>query len=262
MRTPIIAGNWKMHKTVAEARALALAVVEGLEPDRRVEVILAPPYTALSATAEAAAGSEVEVAAQDMYWADSGAFTGAVSPPMVAELASHVIVGHSERRHVFGDTDDDVNRKAHAAHSHELIPIICIGETEVERDAGRTDEVIVGQLAAALQGLAASEVRSSVIAYEPVWAIGTGRACDPGEAARVIGLIRNWLEAEQDAEAAVSIRILYGGSVKPSNIAEYLNHLDVDGALVGGASLEAATFLPLVACARDVVAESGERRGS
>ncbi len=260
MRKPIIAGNWKMNNTVAGARALASAVVEGLVPDSPVEVILAPAHTALAATADVVRGSPVQVAAQDMYWADSGAFTGAVSPVMVVELASHVIVGHSERRHVFGETDGDVNRKAHAAHSHGLTPIVCIGETEVERDAGRTDQVIVAQLAAGLEGLAAAEVGASVVAYEPVWAIGSGRACDPGEAVRVIALIRRQLEAMHGVSVAESVRILYGGSVNPTNIAAYLNHLDIDGALVGGASLKAATFLPLVDCALEVAGDvAGER---
>jgi len=230
-----------MHKTVAAARELAAAVIEHTRGGD-TDILLAPPYTALAAVAEALRGTPVLVGAQDMHWADQGAFTGAISPPMVAELASHVILGHSERRHVFGETDLEVNRKVHAAFAHGLVPIVCIGETAGERDAGRTDAVVLGQLAAALEGIGPDEAPRAVIAYEPVWAIGTGRACDTAEAARVMGLVRAWIARTFDAETAGAVRILYGGSVTPANSAAYLAMPDIDGALVGGASLAAESF--------------------
>lgn len=246
MRRTLIAGNWKMHKTVAAAGELAAAVVEGSRGSGGAEVLVAPPFTALAAVAEIARGSQVRVGAQDMHWANQGAFTGAVSPLMVAELASHVILGHSERRHVFGETDLDVNRKVHAALGHGLIPIVCVGETAGERDEGRTDAVVLGQLAAALEGIGPDEAPRAIVAYEPVWAIGTGRACLAAEAARVMGLIRAWIGTAFDAETAAAARILYGGSVAPANSASYLAQPDIDGALVGGASLSADGFLAIV----------------
>jgi triosephosphate isomerase len=253
LRRPLIAGNWKMHKTVAAARELAAAVVEGSRGSGgEAEVVIAPPYTALAAVAEIARGSQVRVGAQDMHWADQGAFTGAISPLMVAELASHVILGHSERRHVFGETDLEVNRKVHAALGHGLVPIICVGETASERDEGRTDAVVLGQLAAALEGIGPDEAPRAIVAYEPVWAIGTGRACDTAEAARVMGLIRIWIGSAFDAETAAAARILYGGSVTPANSAAYLAQPDIDGALVGGACLTSESFLAIVRSASEL----------
>ncbi len=254
MRRPLIAGNWKMHKTVAEARALAgdvAAVVAGWgnADGLRCDVLLCPPYTALAAVADVVRGSGVRVGAQDAFWGDAGAFTGAVGMPMVAELASHVLVGHSERRTLFGEGDDDVNRKAHAALAHGLAPVVCVGESAAARDAGQADAVVLGQLDAATAGLAAAEVERLVVAYEPVWAIGTGRACDAAEAGRMAAAIRGRAAASFGAAAAHGLRVLYGGSVKPDNIGGYLAAPDVDGALVGGASLEAASFLALVAAA-------------
>jgi triosephosphate isomerase len=249
VRAPLIAGNWKMHKTVAEARALAGEVLSVTEGCSGVDVLLAPPFTALAAVAEVVAGQAVLVAAQDCHWADAGAFTGAISPPMVAELATHVILGHSERRAIFGDTDDEVNRKVHAALAHGLAPIVCIGEAESERDAGRADVVVSAQLEAALAGVADAEAQRLTVAYEPVWAIGTGRACDTVEAGRVCALVRAALADRFDAAAAATIRILYGGSVKPDNIDGYMAAEDIDGALVGGASLNATSFAALVRAA-------------
>ena len=246
MRAPLIAGNWKMHKTVAEARALAGDVLSVTEGRSGVDVLLAPPFTALAAVAEVVAGQAILVAAQDCHWADAGAFTGAISPPMVAELATHVILGHSERRAIFGDTDDEVNRKVHAALAHGLSPIVCIGESEAERDAGRADAVVSAQLEAALAGVADAEAQRLTVAYEPVWAIGTGRACDTAEAGRVCALVRGALADRFDDAAAATIRILYGGSVKPDNIDGYMAAEDIDGALVGGASLNATSFAALV----------------
>jgi len=264
LRTPLIAGNWKMHKTVAEARSLAGAVVDGLTMaavDVRgdCDVVVCPPFTALAAVADVVRGREargsgihvtLHVGAQDAFWGDAGAFTGAVAMPMVAELASHVIVGHSERRTLFGETDDDVNRKVHAAFAHDLVPIVCVGETAAARDEGRADDVVLGQLDAATAGIAPDEAERLVVAYEPVWAIGTGRACDAGEAARIAALVRVRLAGAFGDPVGRSVRVLYGGSVNPGNIAAYLAADDVDGALVGGASLDATSFLALVHAAR------------
>jgi triosephosphate isomerase len=253
MRTPIMAGNWKMHFGLAVAAALAREVRAAVGEVEDATVVLAPPFTALAAVADAVRGSRIRVAAQDMFWADSGAFTGEVSPSMVAELASHVILGHSERRALFGETDEDVGRKVHAAVADGLVPLVCVGESEAERDAGATDEVVGRQLGA-LEGLAEAEAAGLVVAYEPVWAIGTGRACEPEEAQRVAGLIRARLAGDFGPAAAGSARVLYGGSVKPANVAAYLSAEDIDGALVGGASLAAETFLPLVRAAQPVAA--------
>lgn len=246
---PLIAGNWKMHGTVAEARKLARGVVAAVSDETRVEVLLAPPFTALAAVSEIARPAGLRVAAQDMHWAGQGAFTGAISPSMVAELAEAVILGHSERRALFGESDLDVNRKLHAAFDAGLMPILCVGETEDRRDAGQADAVVLGQLEAALEGLDASEIAGMVVAYEPVWAIGTGRACDPAEAGRMMALIRASLAGRIGDASAARLRLLYGGSVKPDNVDDYMAAEDIDGALVGGASLDAASFAALVTAA-------------
>jgi len=231
---------------------LAEAVAASVGNLTDVEVVLAPPFTALAAVAQAVSDSRIAVGAQDLHWPDEGAFTGAISPVMVRELASHVILGHSERRCHFGETDADVNRKVHAALAHGLVPIICVGETEAERDAGRTDAVVPRQLNAALEGVAVDEVARAVVAYEPVWAIGTGRSCDPREAERVASLIRHVLGDAFDVPSAAAARVLYGGSVNPGNIEGYVCAEAIDGALVGGASLAAARFEALVHRARGV----------
>jgi triosephosphate isomerase len=250
LRRPLIAGNWKMHKTTGPARSLASGVVdETSEYVDRVDVVVGPPYTALAAVAEAVRGSAVGVAAQDMFWADEGAFTGAIGPLMVADLATYVILGHSERRAHFDETDADVNRKVHAAFAHDLRPIVCVGETLAQRDAEQTDEVVTVQLSMALDGISQNEAARLLVAYEPVWAIGTGRPCDPEEAARVCGLIRQWMGDACGPEPAGSARILYGGSVKADNAASYFAREDIDGALVGGASLDAAGFAEIVRAA-------------
>jgi len=237
-----------MHQTQAEARSLATAVVTAVGGQTRVQVVLAPPSTALAAVAEVTRGSGVAVAAQNMHWAAQGPYTGEVSPVMVAELASHVILGHSERRTLFGETDEGVNRKVHAAVAQALVPIVCVGETAAERDAAVTDAVVTRQLTDGLAGLAETAFGALVIAYEPVWAIGTGRACDAAEAGRVAGVIRAWLTARSVA-AADAVRVLYGGSVTANNARELLHAPDVDGALVGGASLAAASFVAIVEAA-------------
>lgn len=265
-RTALIAGNWKMHTTQATARDLARAVADiAAAPGvaDAVDVLVAPPFTALAAVADVARGTPVRVAAQDMHWADTGAFTGEVSPVMVAELATHVILGHSERRHGFGETDGDVNRKAHAALAHGLVPIVCVGETLAERDAGQTDAVVARQVDAALEGAAPDEAGRAVVAYEPVWAIGTGRACDPAEAGRVMRLIRQRVAAAFGAPAADAVRLVYGGSVTPDNAAAYFADPDIDGALVGGASLKADAFGAIIraaAAAPGAPAPAGARK--
>lgn len=257
MRRPLIAGNWKMHKTVAQARALAADVAAAVAGIDDVEVLLAPPAIALAAVAEIARPRGLSVAAQNMHWADQGAYTGEISPVMVMELADYVILGHSERRSLFGETDEALGRKVHAAFAHGLVPILCVGEHLDQREAGQADAVVLAQLKA-LDGIAEAEAARLVLAYEPVWAIGTGKACDAAEAARVMGLLREALGARFGAAGAAAARLLYGGSVKPENIAAYLAVADIDGALVGGASLEAEPFAALVRAAADRGAPSHE----
>jgi len=244
-RLPLIAGNWKMHKTTAEARALIAALRAVPLPDR-VEVAVCPPFTALAAAAAAVAGSALRLGAQDVFWETQGAFTGEISSPMLVDLGCrYVIVGHSERRQFFGDTDETVSRKVHAAFAAGLVPIACVGERLEEREAEKTTQVVTRQVAAAAAGLSADQVAAAVIAYEPVWAIGTGRSASGEDAARVIGLIRSLL-AERHRAAAQQTRILYGGSVTAENIGQFMRHADIDGALVGGASLDAAKFAGII----------------
>jgi len=247
MRRPIIAGNWKMHKTIDEAVALVHAMRPSLDEIESVESVVCPPFVALSAVADALKGSRVKVGAQNMHWAEKGAYTGEIAPPMLAGLCQYVILGHSERRSYFGETDEGVNKKAKAALAHGLIPIICVGETEAQYDAGETDAVVRRQVTAALDGLTAEQVRSLVIAYEPVWAIGTGKAATGVDANRVIGrIVRGTIAELYDEETAQTVRVQYGGSTNPANIAEFMQQSDIDGALVGGASLKADSFVEMV----------------
>jgi triosephosphate isomerase len=244
MRTPIIAGNWKMYKTVADAvkyvkefRALVKDVIG-------VEIVVAPAFTALHAVAEAARNSNVIVAAQDVHWEREGAFTGEVSAAMIRDTgAQWVIVGHSERRTLFGETDGIVNAKTKAALAAGLTPIVCVGETLEEREANRTQAVVTTQINDSLAGLTPADVAKIVIAYEPVWAIGTGKVASPQQAQEVHALIRGLLASLASPAIADSVRIQYGGSVKPDNAAELAAQPDIDGALVGGASLKADDFL-------------------
>ncbi|NLY55934.1 MAG: triose-phosphate isomerase [Firmicutes bacterium] len=244
-RTPLIAGNWKMHKTVAEA----VELVEGLlkaDLPAPVEVLVCPPFTALSEVAKIVAGTKIKLGAQNLHWEKQGAYTGEVSPVMLAELGcEYVIIGHSERRQYFGETDEAVNRKVKAALEHGIKPIICVGESLAEREAGVTEELIQRQVRAAIAGLSAAELASIVIAYEPIWAIGTGKTADGPEANRIGRLIRETIAAVDRAAGEV-VRILYGGSVKPENFAEFAAQSDIDGALVGGASLKADQFAAIV----------------
>jgi triosephosphate isomerase (TIM) len=259
MRKPIIAGNWKMHKTAGETRQLIAELRQGPVP-AAVEAVVCPPFTSLGAAVEAA-GTALGVGAQDLFWKDSGAYTAQVAPPMLTDLGvRYVIIGHSERRgrfgvpeegftpdvlSVFGETDATVNLKLQAALRHGLTPIVCCGETLDERRADRTDEVVAGQIERGLAGIAGDEARV-VIAYEPVWAIGTGETCAAKEADRVCGVIRSTLERLFGRAAGESIRIQYGGSVKPDNARDLLGRPNIDGALVGGASLKAGDFLAIL----------------
>jgi triosephosphate isomerase (TIM) len=248
-RQPFIAGNWKMHKTLAEARALARDIRQGLPPGRRAEVALGPPYTALAAVAEVLSGSDVRLAAQDVYWEKQGAYTGAISPLMLADVGCrYVIVGHSERRQVFGETDEAVNRKLAAVMAAGLTPILCVGETKTQREADQTLAVVRAQLAQGLGTLKPATGETLVIAYEPVWAIGTGLTATPEQAQTVHHFIRS-LMREFLGPVAEAIRIQYGGSVTPDNAATLLAQPDIDGALVGGASLKPGLFLPIIAAA-------------
>jgi len=250
-RRPIVAGNWKMNKTVGEALTLVRELRGMVSMVRdKVEVVVAPPFTALHAVAKAIEDSNIGLAAQNCFWEPSGAFTGEVSAPMLEEIGcTYVIIGHSERRQIFGETDESVNRRVKAALSSQLLPIICIGETLEQRDLGRTLDVVSSQLTAALAGFGASDVARFVIAYEPVWAIGTGRNATSSQAQEVHAHIREQLTGLYGREISERVRIQYGGSVKPDNAADLMAKPDVDGALVGGASLKAADFAAIVKAA-------------
>lgn len=254
MRTPFVAGNWKMNKTVAEARHLVSELVPGLQAVGGIEKVLCPPFPALMPVAALLEGTSIGLGAQNMYWEASGAYTGEVSPSMVAELCKYVILGHSERRAYFGETDDTVNRKVGAALAHNLVPILCVGETLDENEAGRTAEVVGRQVRQGLAGLTGlAETESGVplvIAYEPVWAIGTGKAATAEGANAVIAdVIRAALADMFGGSFAQAVRVLYGGSVKGSNAAEFFTQPDIDGALVGGASLKADDFVQIAQAA-------------
>jgi triosephosphate isomerase len=247
MRTPFIAGNWKMFKTVREGVAFAVEFRALVKDTAGVEIAVAPPFTAIQAVAVALAGSNVGVAAQDLHWENEGAFTGEVSGPMIAEAgARYVIIGHSERRQFFGETDATVNRKVNAAIAAGLTPIVCIGETLEEREANRTLGVLDRQIASGLAGLTGAQVAALIVAYEPVWAIGTGRNATAAEAQAVHAHVRMRLREQFGSRAADRCRVIYGGSVKPENITELSAQADVDGALVGGASLKVASFGAIV----------------
>jgi len=254
MRVPLIAGNWKMFKTVHEAVAFAKEFKSIVKDVVAVDIVVAPPFTAVHAVAEALRASNVAVAAQDLYWEREGAFTGEVSAAMVRESgAEYVIVGHSERRRLFGETDVTVNRKIGAALAADLTPIVCIGETLEEREAGSTLAVLDRQLKDGLDAISPDQIVELVIAYEPVWAIGTGRTATTAQAQEAHGHIRSRLRQWFGASAAERCRILYGGSVKSDNIIELVREADVDGALVGGASLDVRSFGEIVTKSRPAV---------
>jgi triosephosphate isomerase len=246
-RTPIMAANWKMHFTVAEAVALVEELEEGITRFGDREVVVAPPFTALAGVASVLAGSPILLAAQNCYWESQGAYTGEISPPMLRDLGcDYVIVGHSERRQYFGETNESINRKVLALLSLALEPILCIGETLEKREAGKTLDVLADQLSGALAGVEEKQAGRLVLAYEPVWAIGTGLTATPEQAQEAHAFIRKSLAKRFDNTVANNTRILYGGSVKPENVDELMAQPDIDGALVGGASLTAASFIGIV----------------
>lgn len=250
-RTPFVAGNWKMNNTVAEARQLIFAMSFGLRAVEGVEKVICPPFPALLAAAALLQGTDIGLGAQNMHWEEKGAFTGEVSPLMVKEFCRYVILGHSERRSYFCETDETVNRKVLAAQKHGLIPIVCVGETLQEREEGRTEAVVERQVRLGLRDVQREFAAQVIIAYEPVWAIGTGRAAKVEDAAHVIGgVIRPLLAEVFGKDIAQSVRVLYGGSVNASNAAEFLQHPEIDGALVGGASLKAEEFVAIARAAR------------
>ena len=247
MRIPLIAGNWKLFKTLAEASQLVTGLKALVSDVTDVEVVVAPVFTALTTAVAATQGSRIQVAAQDCYWENEGAFTGEVSPRLLKDAGcTHVIIGHSERRQFFGETDDTVNRKTKAAVAEGLVVLLCVGETLAEREAGETFAVVERQVAGGLQGVSAEQLRQLVIAYEPVWAIGTGKTASDEQAQEVHAFIRARLAAQYTQADADALRILYGGSVKPENAAGLMAQPDIDGALVGGASLKADSFAAIV----------------
>ena len=247
---PCVAGNWKMHNSVLDSINLVKELLPGLEKVQGVNSIICPPFTALAPVAEVIKRSSVHLGAQNLYWEEQGAYTGEISPGMVAEIAEYVILGHSERRAYFHDTDDVVNKKIRAALEVGLNPILCVGETLEENESGGTGEVVKRQLTRGLQDVTKQQLEKVIVAYEPVWAIGTGKAATPEGANQVIKeYIRDELVIIGSGDLADSIPILYGGSVKPDNAREYFEQSDIDGALVGGASLKADAFIRITEAA-------------
>lgn len=247
MRRPIIAGNWKMHKTIAEAEALVKELGVLTEDASNVDIVVCPPFTALQAVANALGGTNVHLGAQNMHWEKQGAFTGEISAAMLTDLCvEYVIIGHSERRQYFAETDETVNNKVKAAIANNLIPIMCVGETLEEREAGTTEAKVGSQVRGGLVGLTAEQVAELVIAYEPIWAIGTGRTASSEDANAVCAFIRKTVAEVFGAAAAQSVRIQYGGSVKADNARELMGKPDIDGALVGGAALDPTGFSKIV----------------
>jgi len=243
MRIPVIAGNWKLFKTISEATAMVNELKPLVAGAAGVEIVVAPVFTALSRVAEALSGSNVKLSAQDCYWEEEGAYTGEVAPKLLKDAGcSHVIIGHSERRQYFGETDETVNKKAKAAIAAGLTAIVCVGETLAERESDRTFTVIETQLKGSLAGFSADLLAGVIIAYEPVWAIGTGKTASDAQAQEVHAFIRTLAAKLFGQACADAIRILYGGSVKPDNVKGLMSQPDIDGALVGGASLKADSF--------------------
>ncbi|MDD3441346.1 MAG: triose-phosphate isomerase [Kiritimatiellae bacterium] len=250
MRKKIVAGNWKMNMTTAEAASLVTALKADLANFREAEVVVCPPFTALATVSELVQGTHIDLGAQNMHWEKGGAYTGEISAGMLRELYCHyVILGHSERRQYFGETDEIVNRKAKAALASSLHPIVCVGETLEQREAGQVESVITTQVQGSLAGLSAKELLDSVIAYEPVWAIGTGKTASSEQAQEVHALIRKVMAGMHDETVAQSVRIQYGGSVKPGNARELFGMPDIDGGLIGGAALDAKSFIDIVRAA-------------
>lgn len=247
MRTPLMAGNWKMYKTIPEALALVDGLKKNLAGVTGREVLVCPPFCALAAVAQAIKGTLIKLGAQNLHWESKGAFTGEISPAMLVDAGcTHVIIGHSERRQYFGETDETVNKKIKAAFAAGLVPVACVGETLAQREAGSTMAVIETQIRNGLAGLTDAQALSLVIAYEPVWAIGTGKTATPAQAQEVHAFIRTLYGRLHGAPAAAAVRVLYGGSVKPDNTAELMQQPDIDGGLVGGASLEVDSFTKII----------------
>ncbi len=249
-RTSLVAGNWKMNKTAAEARELVSAMSARLDAISNVEKVLCPPFLAIPAVASLLAGTGIGLGAQNLHWEEKGAFTGEVSPGMVKEFCQYVIIGHSERRAYFGETDESVNKKLHAAMKIGLIPIVCVGETLQQYEAGSTAEVVRRQISVGLAGVDSAATAKIVVAYEPIWAIGTGKASS-GDNANYVhkDVVRPALSDLYGAQNAQAIRILYGGSVTAANAAEFFAYPDIDGALVGGASLKPDEFVAITKAA-------------
>jgi triosephosphate isomerase len=247
LRKPLIAGNWKMYKTAAETADYLRAFLPSVDGVSGREIMIAPPYPALSAAAAALHGSAVALGAQDLFWEKEGAFTGQVSAGMLKAVGcSHVLIGHSERRQFFSETDETVNRKLRAAVAAGLVPVMCVGESEAERDGGLTFSILDKQVKGGLKGFVAGELGSLVIAYEPVWAIGTGKTATSAQAQEAHRYIRSLIEGLFGPATAAAVRILYGGSVKPDNVSELMGMPDIDGGLVGGASLNPESFAKIV----------------
>lgn len=247
MRTPIMAGNWKMYKTAREAVDFVTRLQKELGDVKEAEVVVAPPFVALAPVAERLSGTAIALAAQDCYWEEEGAYTGEVSPPMLRDVGCrYVIIGHSERRAYFGETDETVNKKVYALLSHDLHPIVCVGESLEERERGDTVQIVERQVKEGLKGLDETAIRAVVIAYEPLWAIGTGKTATPEQAQEVHAFIRGLVSSIFNPAVAEEIRIQYGGSVKPDNVDELMAQADIDGALVGGASLKVDAFARIV----------------
>mgnify|MGYP002631453661 CR=1 FL=1 len=249
-RRPFIAGNWKMHKGPAEADALARALKTALSDLTAVDVAVAPPFISIPAVAQRLQHTGIHVAAQNLHEELSGAFTGEVPGEMLRQAGcTYALCGHSERRHIFGESDERINRKVHAAFRSGLLPILCIGETLAQREAERVEDVLAQQLETGLAGLEADQVATTTLAYEPVWAIGTGRTASPQQAQDAHAFVRSWLNERFPAYVGKQVRIQYGGSVNPSNAAELLSQPDIDGALVGGAALKAESFVGIIQAA-------------
>ena len=246
-RRPIIAGNWKMNKTSTEARDLASKLIPLVSGVKDRDIVLAPPFTSLPAVAETIKGTNMALSAQDLFWEEKGAFTGEISAEMLLDLGcKYVIIGHSERRQFFGETDETVNKKVRQALNKGLLPIVCAGELLSEREAGKANEVIERQVVGALKGVTAAEMQKIVIAYEPVWAIGTGKTATPDQANEIHAFIRQKIKSMYNGDVAGALRIQYGGSVTPENVSTLMAKPDIDGALVGGASLKPESFAALV----------------
>ncbi len=250
MRTPFVAGNWKMNKTVEEARNLVYSMSAKLREIQGVEKVLCPPFTSLLALSALLEGNDIGLGAQNMYWEEKGAFTGEVSPAMVKELCKYVIIGHSERRAYFGETDETVNKKVKAAQAFDLTPIVCVGETLEQYESNRTSEVVARQLKFGLADVSPAFAPRIVVAYEPIWAIGTGKASSGENANGVVGkVIRSALTELFGVQTSQAIRVLYGGSVTAANAAEFFGQSEIDGALVGGASLKVDEFVAITKAA-------------